>query len=100
LRLVEEAGRRNETVDDTADRVLRGHLPVILVRIARLQPWVAWSSYGLGWSPAEGQSGSSAKDVGTSNGASSERHHAALVTVLHLICVMPKSAARHPGPMT
>jgi hypothetical protein len=30
LRLVEEAGRRHETVDDTADRILREHLPVIL----------------------------------------------------------------------
>jgi hypothetical protein len=28
-RLVEEAGRRNETVDDTADRILREHLPVV-----------------------------------------------------------------------
>lgn len=30
LRLVEEASRRHETVDDTADRILREHLPVIL----------------------------------------------------------------------
>jgi len=29
-RLVEEAGHRYETVDETADRILRGHLPVIL----------------------------------------------------------------------
>ncbi len=28
-RLVEEASRRNETVDDTSDRILREHLPVI-----------------------------------------------------------------------
>jgi hypothetical protein len=29
LRLVEEARRRQETVDDAADRILREHLPVI-----------------------------------------------------------------------
>lgn len=28
-RLVEEASRRHETVDDAADRILREHLPVI-----------------------------------------------------------------------
>ncbi len=28
-RLVEEARRRHETIDDTADRILREHLPVI-----------------------------------------------------------------------
>jgi hypothetical protein len=28
-RLVEEAGRRHETVEATADRILREHLPVI-----------------------------------------------------------------------
>ncbi len=28
-RLVEEAGRHHETIDDTADRILREHLPVI-----------------------------------------------------------------------
>jgi hypothetical protein len=30
LRLVEEASHRHETVDDTADRILREHLPMIL----------------------------------------------------------------------
>jgi hypothetical protein len=30
LRLFEAAGRRHETVDETADRILREHLPVIL----------------------------------------------------------------------
>lgn len=71
-RLVEEASRRNKTVDATADGILREHLPVIhdtdstLATLGRLKQLRARMKSG------KEQSGSSRKDAGSSNGASLE----------------------------
>ncbi len=73
-RLVEEAGRRHETVETAADRILREHLPVIGEANSTLATLGRLKQLRARMKPGKEQSGSSMKDVGNSNGVSFERH--------------------------
>lgn len=72
-RLVEEAGRHHATVDDTVERILREDLPASPDATSRLATLRRIERLQARMKPGREQSSLSERDVGSSDGASSER---------------------------